>query len=157
MASDSRTSHSVDGPEGVSTARRRLAARLVAPWWYRVGAALCTAGLFVGPALLSFEGLVDESVAHLAVVLLAVVGPLLLLWALQRATGVRIDRYAEGLGAWYAVVFTTWLLGLGAQILWGTPYVLLAGAGVAFVATLLAERRVDRLLAQRVGAGRPAA
>lgn len=134
----------------VAQARATLALRLVAPWWYRLGAALCTASLFAGIGLV---GTGSDSLAHALVVLGAIVGPAVLTVALKRTTGVAMDRYAQGMGLWYLVVFGLLTVGLVVHVWLQVPYALFAGAAVAFLATLLLERHIDRLTARRLGAG----
>lgn len=141
--------------QGLNSARQRIADRLTSPWWYRLGAALCTASLFVGTGLV--VGVADpsrstETWSSLLVVLGAVVAPFALLSGLKRSTGVSVDRYAQGLGAWYAVVFTLFAVAFALQQFAGVAHALtVAGAG-AFLATLLTERHIDALLVDRVRA-----
>jgi hypothetical protein len=138
---------------GLDDARGRLAERITSPWWYRLGAASCTASLFAGVGLMagrSGTGGASESASMLLIMLGAVVVPAVLLWALKRSTGVSVARYAEGLGAWYAVVVPLFALGFALQVLAGVPSALfVAGAG-GFVATLVRERQIDALLRRRV-------
>jgi hypothetical protein len=140
----------------LTEARQRIAERVASPWWYRWGAAASTASLFVGTGLV--VGPADPSgdldtVSTLLTVTGAVVAPAVLLTALKRSTGVSVDRYARGLGAWYAVVFGLFAVAFGLQHLGIAPLALpVAGVG-AFLATLVTERRIDSLLAERVGAG----
>lgn len=140
--------------DDIRQAHRRLASRVRAPWWYHLGAALCTASLFVGIGLFMRADLAGtdsgESMATALVILGAIFGPPLLLAALKHRTGVAMDRYSRGLGAWYGVVFGTFAIAMATQILTGLPHLLFLGAGVAFVATLLLERHIDALLAQRL-------
>lgn len=138
--------------------RGRLAERITSPWWYRLGAAACTVSLFIGTGLLVGRpevGSSAESTSMLLVVFGAILGPMALLAALKRSTGMSIERYAEGLGTWYAIVFGLFALGFVLQAFAGVPFALsVAGVG-AFVATVLTERRIDDLLRRRVrdGAG----
>lgn len=137
--------------------RRRLAERITSPWWYRLGAAVCTASLFIGMGLLVGRpeaGSSAESAAILLIVFGAILVPMALLAALKRSTGISIERYGEGLGTWYAIVFGLLVLGFVLQAFAGVPFALpVAGVG-AFVATLLTERRIDDLLRRRVRDGR---
>lgn len=140
----------------LADARLRLAERVTSPWWYRLGAASCTASLFVGTGLVVGRpqaGSGTESASTLLVALGAVLAPLGLLWALRRSTGVSVERYDVGLGAWYVIVFGLFLSGLGLQAFAGVHYALpVAGVG-AFVATVVTEARIDDLLRRRVRAG----
>ena len=129
-----------------------MAARVSAPWWYHLGAALCTASLFVGIGLFPTGADGSSSTAVALVVAGAIVGPTTLATSLKRATGVSVDRYADGMLRWYLVVFGVLAIGLIVQLWLDVPYALFAGAAVGFVATLLPERHIDRLLARRVGA-----
>ncbi|WP_243885026.1 hypothetical protein [Cellulomonas fengjieae] len=141
--------------QGVDDARRRLATQISTPWWYRVGSASCTASMFVGTGLLVGRpeaGGATESTAMMLVVFGAILAPMVLLWALKRSTGVSVERYAQGLGAWYVVVFSLFALGFALQAFAGVPWALLAAGAVGFVATLLSERRIDGLLRRRVRA-----
>ncbi|WP_220457980.1 MULTISPECIES: hypothetical protein [unclassified Actinotalea] len=137
-------------------ARALLAERIASPWWYRLGAASCTTSMFVGMGLLvgrpEARG-TTESVATLLITLGAVVAPVVLLWALKRATGVSVERYAEGLGAWYVVVFGLLALAFALQAFAGVPAALHVAGAVAFVATVVTERRIDERLRRRVRAG----
>ncbi|WP_432507203.1 hypothetical protein [Kineococcus arenarius] len=139
--------------------RRRLAERITSPWWYRLGAAACTASLFLGTGLLVGRpdaGSSTESASTLLIVFGAILAPMALLAALKRSTGVSIERYGEGLGTWYAVVFGLFTLGFVLQAFAGVPFALpVAGIG-AFVATVLTEQRIDDLLRRRVREGRGA-
>lgn len=49
-------------------------------------------------------------------------------------------------------MFGALVIGLVVQVWLQQPYVLFAGAVVGFVATLLRERQIDRLLARRLDA-----
>ena len=139
--------------------RRRLAERITSPWWYRLGAAACTASLFLGVGLLVGRpeaGNSTESASMLLIVFGAILAPMALLTALKRSTGVSIERYGEGLGTWYAVVFGLFALGFVLQAFVGVALALpVAGIG-AFVATVLTERRIDDLLRRRVRDGQGA-
>ena len=149
--------------EDIQQARHRLAARVQAPWWYHLGAALCTAALFLGIGLYmraDLAGLAGGGAMATALTILgAIVGPPLLLAALKLRTGIAVDRYARGLGAWYVVVFGVLVIATTVQIATGLTQLLFLGAAVAFVATLLLERHIDRLLQRRLdpGSGRPSA
>lgn len=134
--------------DSVHVARSRLADRLASPWWYKLIAALSTASLFVA---ISFT--LDDiffSTAMALFVFGAIVGPSLGLAALRRATGVSINRYGEGLGVWYLVVFGIMIVAFVLQYLLQVPYVYYVGAVVAFVATLWLEFHIDRLLRKRM-------
>lgn len=139
----------------LDSAQQRLADRVASPWWYRLGAALCTASLFVGTGLVvgkSDPSGAAETWSSLLVVVGAVVAPLALLAGLKRSTGVSVDRYAQGLGAWYAVVFTLFAVAFALQQFAGVPHALIVAGVGAFLATLLTERRIDALLVDRVRA-----
>lgn len=142
--------------EEVAGSRRTIAERVSTPWWYRLGSATCTAGLFVGAGLSTAPGTPGDEPSSLGTALtvaLAVVGPLALLAALKRATGVSVDRYASGLGTWYAVVFSLFGVALTVQVATGVAYVLPAAGVLAFVATLVTEQRIDVRLRERVASG----
>lgn len=137
--------------DSVQDARSRLAERLASPWWYKLIAALSTASLFVA---ISFT--LDDiffSSAMALVVFGAIVGPSVNVAELKRRTGVAVDRYRDGLGAWYLTVFGILVVGFVLQYLLGVPYVLYVGAGVAFVATIWLEFHIDRLLRRRMEGG----
>jgi hypothetical protein len=141
----------------VDRTQQRLATRLAAPWWYRLGAALCTLSLFVGMGLITGRPDADDSAgsaASLIVVVGAVVGPSALLVALRRWSGVSLDRYAEGMGPWYAVVFGLLGVAFVLQAFAGVPFALLGAGALAFVATFVNERRLDDVVRRRVMAGR---
>lgn len=136
-------------------ARRRLAAHIRSPWWYCLGAGACTASLFVGAGLLvgQPEGSSNESLAMSLIVCGAVLAPAVLLQALRRATGMALERYADGMATWNVVVFGLFGLGFALQQLAGLSGALfVAGAG-AFVATVVRERSLDTRLRRRVLAG----
>lgn len=140
----------------VDDARRRLARQIATPWWYRVGSASCTASMFVGTGLLVGRpeaGSAAESTALMLVVFGAILAPMVLLWALRRSTGMSVERYAEGMGTWYAVVFGLFAVGFVLQAFAGVPWAMtVAGVGGA-VATVVRERSLDGLLRRRVRAG----
>lgn len=141
--------------------RRRLAERITSPRWYRLGAAACIASMFIGMGVLVGRpeaGSSAESAAILLIEFGAILGPMALLAALKRSTGISIERYGEALGTWYAVVFGLLVLGFVLQAFAGAPFALpVAGVGafVATVFTVFTERRIDDLLRRRVrdGAG----
>ncbi|QCB94795.1 hypothetical protein [Cellulomonas shaoxiangyii] len=137
-------------------ARERLAERITSPWWYRLGAAACTASMFVGAGLIvgrPASGSSAESASMMLIVLGAIVAPMVLLWALRRSTGMSVERYAEGMGTWYAVVFGLFAVGFVLQAFAGVPWAMtVAGVGAA-VATVVRERSLDGLLRRRVRAG----
>lgn len=149
--------------EDIQQVQRRLATCVQAPCWYHLGAAVCTASLFLGIGLYmraDLAGLADgTTLATTLTILVAIIGPALLLAALKRRTGIAVDRYARGLGAWYAVVFGMFAIAIAVQIATGLTQLLFLGAAVGFVATLLLERHIDHLLQQRLepGRDRPAA
>jgi len=138
-------------------AQDRIAAQVTSPWWYRLGAALCTASLFVGMGLV--VGRTDpsdaaETTSSLLVVLGAVVAPVALLAGLKRSTGVSVDRYSQGMGPWYLVVFLLLAITFALQQFAGIPLAMAVGGIGAFIATLLSERRIDAVLGSRVRTGR---
>lgn len=143
--------------EDVDNSRRSIARRISAPWWYRLGTAICTAGLFVGAGLTTAPGDEPSSLGALLTVTLAVLAPLALLRALKRATGVSIDRYASGVGTWYAAVFSLFGVALAIQVAAEVAFILPAAGAVAFVATLILEQRIDAQLRERVQTGAAAA
>lgn len=139
--------------EDVEESRRSIARRVVAPWWYRWGTPLCTAGLFVGAGITISAGEEPGMLGFLVTVSLAILAPLALLVALQRATGVSVDRYASGWGAWYAVVLSLFGVAVAVQVVADVPFVLPAAGVVAFVMTLVTEQRTDAQLRERVETG----
>lgn len=138
-------------------AQERIAAQVVAPWWYRLGAALCTASLFVGMGLVVGQtnpSDAAETASSLLIVLGAVVAPIALLAGLKRSTGVSVDRYSQGMGVWYVIVFGLLAIAFVLQQFAGVPFALAAGGVGAFIATVFNERRIDALLGGRVRTGR---
>lgn len=136
----------------IEQARANLAARVESPWWYRVGAALATTSIFVGMGLTLTDG-VSETLATTVLVLGAIVGPAALLAALKRSTGISVDRYAEGLGSWYVIVFGLLVVSFALQLWVGVPHAMLVAGVVAGVCTLLRERRIDDIVRRRIRAG----
>ncbi len=137
-------------------AQQRIAARVTSPWWYRLGAGLCTASLFIGTGLVvgrAGPGDGAETASTLLVVVGAIVGPIALLSALKRSTGVSVDRYSDGMGAWYVTVFALFALAFALQQFAGVPVALPVASIGAFVVTVLSERRLDTRLRLRVQAG----
>lgn len=143
--------------QDVTGAQERIAAQVASPWWYRVGAALCAASLFVSMGLVVGQtepGDTAETASSLLIVLGAIVAPVALLAGLKRATGVSVDRYSHGMGVWYVIVFVLLAIAFVLQQFAGVPFALtVAGIG-AFIATILNERRIDALLGDRVRAAR---
>lgn len=152
MASDSTHDDAQLTLDQLTSVRAAMTPRLLAPWWYRWGAALCTASLFAGIGLFATNDGANSTLASLLVVAGAVVGPAALAVLLKRTTGVLVDRYSGGMLRWYLIVFGALVIGLVVQVWLQQPYVLFAGAVVGFVATLLRERQIDRLLARRLDA-----
>ncbi|MCC2334953.1 hypothetical protein [Cellulomonas wangsupingiae] len=140
----------------VDTARESLAGRVGSPWWYRLGAALSTASMFVGMGLVvgrPAAGSDAESASTLLVVLGACVAPAVLMYCLHRATGVAVDRYVHGMLPWYLQVFGLLALGFVLQAFLDVPLALVAAGAVAFVVTYDRERRIDARLRAQVVAG----
>lgn len=140
----------------IATAQERIADRVTSPWWYRLGAALSTACLFVGMGLVVGE--LDpsgraEAASSLLTALGACVAPVALLWALKRSTGVSIDRYSGAMAGWYIAMFTLLAVGFVLQQVLDVTYALAGAGAVAFVVTLVNERRIDASLRERVRAG----
>lgn len=148
MASSSNRDDAQLTLDQLTSVRAAMTPRMLAPWWYRWGAALCTASLFAGIGLFP----TNSTLASLLVVAGAIVGPTVLAVLLKRNTGVLVDRYSGGMLRWYLIVFGALVIGLVVQVWLQQPYVLFAGAVVGFVATLVRERQIDRLLARRLDA-----
>lgn len=89
------------------------------------------------------------------IILGAVIGPVSLVSTLKNTTGVSIDRYANGLGWWYAVVFVLLVIGFVLHAYAGMSLALPVTGVVAFVATLLRERHIDRVLRRRIATSSP--
>ncbi|WP_194861369.1 hypothetical protein [Dietzia sp. SYD-A1] len=141
--------------QNLGVARERIAVRITAPWWYRVGAALSTACLYVGMGLLVGRPAPDsgvEAVASSLIVLGACVAPVVLLWVLHRSTGVVIDRYAHGMAGWCVVMVSLLVVAFVFQAFLHVPFALAAAGVIAFVVTYDRECRLDSLLRQRVRA-----
>lgn len=140
--------HSVD------QARERLAERMAAPWWYSFGTALSILAIFLGLGLLEgLPGSGSQGAAGNALIILgAVIGPVALVSTLKNTTGVAIDRYANGLGWWYVVVFVLLAIGFALHAYAGMSLALPLTGAVAFVATLLRERHIDKVLRHRIAA-----
>lgn len=139
----------------LSAAREHVAERVGSPWWYRLGAALSTACLFLGVGLVvgrpeSGNGAETASASLVAVG--ACVAPIVLMWALSRSTGVSIDRYAQGMVGWYVVVFSMFVVAFVLQAFLDVPFALAGAGAAAFVITYDRERRIDALLRKRVRA-----
>lgn len=138
-------------------ARGKLAQRLAAPWWYSFGTALSILAIFLGLGLLEgLPGLDSQGAAGNAMIIMgAVIGPVALVSALKNTTGVAIDRYANGLGWWYAAVFALLAISFVLSAYADMSLALPVAGVVAFVATLLRERHIDKVLAHRVAASTP--
>lgn len=149
MASDPARDDAQLSLDELTRVRAAMTTRVLAPWWYRWGMALCTGAIFAGIGL--FDD--NSTMSSLLVVAGAIIGPTALAGLLKQTTGVLVDRYSGGMLLWYLVVFGVLLVGLAVQVWLDLPYVLFAGAAVGFVATLLLERHIDRRLAGRLGAG----
>lgn len=139
--------------EQVTHSRHAIARQASTPWWYRVGAATCTAAMFAGVGLLVGPPGDTESTGTLLVAVGAAVGPAALLAALRHSSGISLDRYARGLNLWYVLVFSLFAAGLGLQALADVPYALPVAGIPAFIATLVTERRIDARLRERLRAG----
>lgn len=158
MESEEAARHDAsDALRGAAQAREKLARRVNAPWWYKLGTALSTLAIFLGTGL--FEGLPllgrQETVGNTVIVLGAIIGPVVLVSALKNATGVSTDRYANGLGWWYAVVFGLLVVGFSLQAYAGVSWSLPAAGAVAFVATLVTERHIDTVLRRGLASETP--
>lgn len=143
--------------EGVAQARQRLAQHMTTPWWYSLGTALSILAIFLGLGLLEgLPGLGSQGTAGNTMIILgAVIGPVALVSALKNATGISIDRYANGLGWWYASVFVLLAIGFGLHAFAGLSLALPVTGALAFTATLLRERHIDTLLRRRVATRAP--
>ena len=142
--------------QALTSARERIADRVTAPWWYRSGAALRTACLFLGMGLVVGRpdpGSAAETGSSLLIVLGACIAPVALLWGLKRSSGVSIDRYAQRMAAWYAAVFSLLAVAFVLQQVLGVPHALAMAGVAAFVVTLVNERRIDAAVRERVRAG----
>lgn len=136
--------------------RQRLAERMTAPWWYRLGAAWCTLLIFVGMGMMIGDdeaGFGGDASATALIVLGALVGPPALLTLLKRRTGVSVDRYRHGLGVWYAIVFGLLVIGFALQMWVGLSGALAVAGALAFVATLFTERQIDQRWRDQVRTG----
>jgi len=147
------THHARDALRDVGHARDNLASRLRAPWWYRIGVALCTLALFVGMGLYVGNENTSDTLANTVIVLGAVVAPAVLLALLKNATGVSIDRYSKGLGSWCVLVFGLLIIAFPLQAWAGVRYALPVAGVIAGVATYFRERRIDTLVQDRVRGG----
>ena len=86
------------------------------------------------------------------IVLGACVAPIVLLWALNRSTGISIDRYSQGMAGWYIVTFSLLVVAFVLQAFLHVPFALVAAGLVAYVVTYDRECRLDALLRDRVRA-----
>lgn len=139
--------------QDLGAARERIAVRISSPWWYRVGIALCTACMFVGMGLLvgrPAPGSGVEAASMSLIVLGACVAPIVLLWALNRSTGISIDRYSQGMAGWYIVTFSLLVVAFVLQAFLHVTFALVAAGLVAYVVTYDRECRLDALLRERV-------
>lgn len=156
MASDEAiTRHeAIDALRGGAQAQQELARRVTAPWWYKLGTALSTLAIFVGIGL--FQGIpvlgTHETVGNAVVVVGAIIGPAVLLTALKNTIGVATDRYGDGLGWWYAIVFGLLALAFVLEMSAGVSVAFPVAGAVAFVVTLLTERHIDTVLRRRIAA-----
>lgn len=144
--------------QGGARAREKLARRMTAPWWYSFGTALSILAIFLGLGLLEgLPGLGSHGTAGNTLIILgAVIGPVALVSTLKNTTGVSIDRYANGLGWWYTVVFALLVVGFVLHAYAGMSLALPVTGAVAFVATLLRERHIDTVLRHRIATSAPA-
>ena len=136
MASHSDRNDAQLSLDELTRVRAMMTTRVLAPWWYRWGMALCTGAIFVGIGLFPSDDGGSSTMSSLLVVAGAILGPTGLAVLLKRTTGVLVDRYSGGMLLWYLVVFGVLVIGMAVQVWLELPYVLFAGAGVAFVATL---------------------
>lgn len=143
-----RRHEATDAIRGAARAREKLAERVTAPWWYTVGVALSVFAIFLGLGLVEgLPGLGDQGTAGNALIAAgAVIAPVALVSALKNATGVSTDRYANGLGWWYAVAFVLLALGFALQAYADVPFALPVAGVVALVATVMRERQIDTVL-----------
>jgi len=148
---DPHTAHDADDAlRRADRARRNLAGKVGAPWWYHWGAALATTAVFVGLGL-TISG--SETLGTIVLVLGAIIGPALLMSGLRRATGVALDRYSLGLGLWSIIVFGLLFVAFPLHV-WAEMALALPIAGViAGVVTLWRERRIDTLWRTRLAGG----
>jgi len=130
--------------------RAALAERLTAPGWLYPLFALIIAGYVATPALRSSE-------SRNAVVGVLIVGTIVLLFASQRLSGVRIGRIGLRGGALLAGLLAVTLLllstsyGLVASL---SAWWVLAPAAVCFAVVLIGGRCFDRLYREDLGHGR---
>jgi hypothetical protein len=129
--------------------RAALAERLAASWWLYPLSALIVAGFVATPAIQSDE-------PRNAVVGLLIAGCIVLLFAYQRLSGVRVGRIGARGGALLVGLLVTTLLllstsyGLVASV---TPWSALAPAVVCFVMVLIGGQRFDRLYRENLSRG----
>ncbi len=138
--------------DDVARARAELARRAGAPWWYRWGIAAATLVMFLGLGFIvggpgSYG---DETIGTAFIVLGAIVAPMVLLGALNNVTGVSMDRYAQGLGWWWVLLFVLLALSFALQALVEVPSALAVGGLVAFMVVVPMESHIDRLLNRRL-------
>lgn len=136
--------------DAATGSRARVADRITGPWWYHVGLGIAFALLFLSMSL---------RVANWAI------GPFVLLvlglgWALQRSTGVSVDRYMGTPGAGrLSMVYAVALLGLaatGMYLEWGADVRwAIAGSGALIgVLTTGMGYRIDAAARRDLRAGR---
>jgi hypothetical protein len=94
-----------------------------------------------------------ETAAVVLIALGACVGPIALLWALNRSTGVSIDRYSRGTARWSTALFTLLAGAFVLQEFVGVPHAVMISSIGAFVLTLVNENRIDTALRERVRTG----
>lgn len=124
--------------QDVHNARGRLAERVETPWWYRVALGLTMAGTFVA------VGSGDERIALIGVALGCATVPFALAWALNRATGISMDRYRTPVARWYSVGLLALAgVGLGLRFGLGLGWGMALAGLLALVFVLVMEPRVD--------------
>ncbi|GAA0617579.1 hypothetical protein [Streptomyces crystallinus] len=130
--------------------RARVADRIASPWWYHVGLGVAFAAVFVSMSLRVANWTVGPFV-------LVVLG---LGWALQRSTGVSMDRYLSTPGAsQLSMAYAVALVGLaatGMYLEWGAGVRwAIAGAGVLIgLLTTTMGYRIDAAARRDLRAGR---
>lgn len=140
----------LDAMRTVESARRRLAKRLTAPWWYKAGIALCVAAAFTGAGL-QFQGY--ESLGTSLILVGAIIAPIALVSVSESRAGISADRYKKGLGWWWPVSMIALFIACALiQTRLEIPYAMFMGAAVGVVATLLRENQYDSRIRSRANA-----
>lgn len=132
----------------MASARAQLAHRVQAPWWYRWGIAAAVLGMFLGMGLVvGGPGSPDHSTLGIALIAFsACIAPIGLLAVLKHSTGVSVDRYVEGLGWWWLLLFGLLAAAFVLQAVAEVPFALPLGGLLGFAVTVAMERHIDALL-----------